>query len=265
MAPKVKVTKEDILKTALDLLREQGEGAINVRRIAERIGCSTQPICFNFATMEELREALRGEAYKAYLGFIEREVASGKYPAYKAYGMAYMRFALEEKELFRFLYMCERSGEESMDASRAISETRAKPVQGTEACQTQSAEACQTQSVEACQVEAVNGESEETSKAKYPCEANDDTLNGVVMSTDAEKKYVEAPDFSASVEMIMEANGISRERAERMHFEMWSFVHGIGTMLATSFLNLDWETISQMTSDVYHGLQAVHTTQECKG
>jgi malate dehydrogenase (oxaloacetate-decarboxylating) len=74
----------------------------------------------------------------------------------------------------------------------------------------------------------------------------------------------ETPDFSESVEMIMDANGVTRECAQKMHFEMWSFVHGIGTMLATSFLALDWESISKMTSDVYRGLQIVHSAQEHK-
>ncbi len=188
MPPKVKVTKNEILKTALELLRQEGEGVINARNISQKVGCSTQPIYVQFATMEELKEALREVAYEAYLCSIEKEVASGKYPAYKAYGMAYMRFAMEEKELFKFLFMCDREGME-MNVT---------------------------------------------------------------------------PDFTASVEMIMEANGISRERAEKMHFEMWSFVHGIGTMLATSFLPLDWDSISQMTTDVYHGLQSVHSSQENK-
>ena len=188
MTRRASITEGDILNATLEILRERGEEAINARRIAEKLGCSTQPICFNFATMEELKEALREVAYKTYHGFIEREVASGKYPAYKAYGMAYMRFASEEKELFKFLFMCDRKG---------------------------------------------------------------------VMAN-------ETPDFSESVEMIMEANGVTRECAQKMHFEMWSFVHGIGTMLATSFLALDWESISKMTSDVYHGLQVVHSTEEHK-
>jgi hypothetical protein len=58
--------------------------------------------------------------------------------------------------------------------------------------------------------------------------------------------------------MIMQANGISREQAELWHMEMWSCVHGIGTMLATSFLDLDDDLISRMISDIYQGLHAKH-------
>ena len=36
---------------------------------------------------------------------------SGEYPPYKASGMAYIRFAGEERELFRLLFMRNRTGE----------------------------------------------------------------------------------------------------------------------------------------------------------
>ena len=65
-----------------------------------------------------------------------------------------------------------------------------------------------------------------------------------------------SPDFEESVKIIMEANGISYEKAMLLHLEMWSCVHGIGTMLATSFLPLEEETISQMISDVYLGVRS---------
>ena len=63
-------------------------------------------------------------------------------------------------------------------------------------------------------------------------------------------------DFEASVEMIMVANGISREYAELLHLEMWVCVHGIATMFATSFLELDEELISRILTDIYQGTRA---------
>ena len=38
-------------------------------------------------------------------------MGSGEFPPYKASGMAYIRFAKEEKELFRLLFMRDRTGE----------------------------------------------------------------------------------------------------------------------------------------------------------
>ena len=58
--------------------------------------------------------------------------------------------------------------------------------------------------------------------------------------------------------MIMEANEVNRETASLMHLEMWTFVHGIASMLATSFLNLEWELVSNMLTDAYLGIRKHH-------
>ncbi len=185
MPPRVKITKEDIIKSAIELIRREGGEALNARSLATLIGCSTQPIFSNFATMEELFASVIKAAYRIYLGFIEAEVARNEYPVYKAYGMAYIRFAREERELFKLLFMCDRSG-------------------------------------------------------------------GSLTPTE---------DFTASVEMIMKANGVGRESAELIHLEVWSATHGIAVMLATSFLELDDGLISRMLSDVYHGVRQRHPSE----
>ena len=69
-------------------------------------------------------------------------------------------------------------------------------------------------------------------------------------------------DFEQSVQMIMKANGVTDETAKRMHMELWSCVHGIAVMIATSFLPLDWEYVSDMLTDVYQGLRARHVSEE---
>jgi len=112
MPPKVKITKQEILKTALDLVRTNGADSINARAVANALNCSTQPIFSNFEDMDELKSAVIADAYDLYLAFINNEVSSGKYPEYKAFGMAYIRFAMEEKELFKLLFMRDRTGED---------------------------------------------------------------------------------------------------------------------------------------------------------
>ncbi len=117
MPPKVKVTKEDIINKAVEIVRSEGAQAINARGIANALDCSTQPIFSNFATMDELREALLIKAYELYREYIDREVESRVYPPYKASGMAYIRFAKEETELFKLLYMRDRSCESISEKS----------------------------------------------------------------------------------------------------------------------------------------------------
>lgn len=111
MPPKVRITKADIVSTAVDIVRRNGEQALNARNIAAALQCSTQPVFSNFATMGELRLAVIAAADALSQEYMKREVESGEYPPYKANGMAYIRFAKEERELFKLLYMRDRSAE----------------------------------------------------------------------------------------------------------------------------------------------------------
>ncbi len=112
MPPKVKITKSDIINAAVNIVRQQGDQALNARNIAAALDCSTQPVFSNFTTMEELRLSVIDAADALCREYMRREVESCQYPPYKANGMAYIRFAKEEKELFKLLYMRDRSAEE---------------------------------------------------------------------------------------------------------------------------------------------------------
>ena len=112
MPPKVKITKEDIINAAVDIVRSAGAQAINARTIAAVLNCSTQPVFSNFAAMEELRLAVVEKADAICGDYIRREIESGEFPDYKASGMAYIRFASEERELFKLLYMRDRTNEQ---------------------------------------------------------------------------------------------------------------------------------------------------------
>lgn len=178
MPPRVKITKEDIINVSIDILRNQGQEALNARNIALSLNSSTQPIFFNFSSMEELKKAVMVSAFNIYLDFLNKETKKDKYPQYKAFGIGYIRFAKEERELFKLLFMRDRSGEE----------------------------------------------------------------------------FVSTFDREASIELIMKNNGFSREKAELMQLEMWVFVHGVASMIATSYLDLEWDLISRMLTDAYKGI-----------
>jgi AcrR family transcriptional regulator len=111
MPPSVKVSKEAIVRAATDLVRREGADALCARNVAAALSCSTQPIFSNFRTMEELRFSVVEEANRLAAKRIQEETESGEFPAYKAGGMGYIRFAKEEPELFRLLYMRDRSAE----------------------------------------------------------------------------------------------------------------------------------------------------------
>ncbi|MCM1544514.1 MAG: WHG domain-containing protein [Ruminococcus sp.] len=178
MPPKAKVTKQDIIETAMNIIREGGEQELNARAVAARLGCSTQPVFSNYDTMDQLKSDVIKSAYELYHEYMQREIAGGKYPEYKASGIAYIRFAGEEKELFKLLFMRSRSREN----------------QGA-----------------------------------------DETWN-MMMG------------------VVQGATGLDLQSAELFHLEMWVTVHGIATMLATSYLNWDFELVSQVLTDSFEGI-----------
>ena len=186
MPPKVKTTKDAIVSTAVEIVRQQGAEALNARAIAAELGCSTQPIFSNFATMDALRLAVAQQADVLYQEYVCRETDSGEYPPYKAGGMAYIRFAKEEKELFKLLYMCDRSGEE------------------------------------------------------IPAEAH---------------------SFTQMTDILRRTTDLNGDTAKLFHLEMWAYVHGIATMFATGFLDLDWDLVSKMLTDAYLGLRKQYGTE----
>lgn len=175
---KKQITKEIILDNALQLVREKGFDSLNVRNLAKMCNCSTQPVYLSFSGMEELKDELLKEINAIFDRRIEREIAEGKYPEYKATGMGYIFFAREEKELFKLLLMRSRSDE-----------------------------------------------------------------------SDWEKT-----SFDISTSIIMKNYGLNKDAASKLHAEMWIFVHGIATMLATGYLDWDNQTISEMITDIFNGL-----------
>ena len=120
MARKVMFTKQEILNAALDITRESGFLAVTARAIGNRLGTSYRPICSFFENMSEVQNAVIKEANEIYQNYLKEDMSSGKYPPYKASGMAYIRFAREEKELFKLLFMCDRSNETPEDDRESL-------------------------------------------------------------------------------------------------------------------------------------------------
>lgn len=113
MPPKVKFTREEIIRAALDIVRETGPEGLTARSLAARLGCSVKPIFGLFRSMEEVQQEVLAAGYRLYGQSIAQAMEAGKYPPYKASGMAYIAFAQQEKPLFRLLFMRDRSHEDA--------------------------------------------------------------------------------------------------------------------------------------------------------
>ena len=114
MASKTKITREQLVAAGLDIVRAGGPEALNARAVAAALGCSTQPVFSNYASMQALEQDVLAAAQAAAQRYMDPAAGAGL-PPYKAVGMGYIRFAREEPALFRWLYMRDRSGEEPAD------------------------------------------------------------------------------------------------------------------------------------------------------
>lgn len=104
-----KVFKKDILDAAVQVLRKKGENGLNVRNIARELGISTQPLYVEFENFEVLKKELLSYAREKYKDLSNMYSSNAADKVYKAYGMAFLTFAKNEKELFKYLYLRERT------------------------------------------------------------------------------------------------------------------------------------------------------------
>lgn len=179
MPPKFKFKKDEITEKAVEVIRKKGISGLTARSLAEELGCSAKPIFGLFKNMQEVKDSALLSADKICGEFMDIEMKSDKYPPYKAFGMAYIRFSSEEKELFKYLYMRDRTGENI-------------------------------------------GRDEKTEE---------------------------------SIEILQKNLGFDRDTAYRFHLEMWIYVHGIASMIATGYLKWDMDFVSQALTDCFEGLK----------
>ena len=105
-SPRIK--KEDMLQAALELVARDGYAALNIKAVARELGCSTAPISWQFGGMDGLREELIpfAEQYVEYKYYSRNE---NEVVAFEQRGRGTIDLALENPNLFRFLYTGERS------------------------------------------------------------------------------------------------------------------------------------------------------------
>ena len=193
MPPKFKFTRDEITNAALNVTRKNGISGLTARALAAELGCSVKPIFGLFKNMEEVGQEVFIASDLLYQNYLREDMAKGKYPPYKASGMAYIRFAKEERELFKLLFMRDRSREKIEENKEEI-----RPL----------------------------------------------------------------------MQLIQQNLGISEDEAYLFHLEMWLYVHGIATMIATSYLdwtmNLSAECLPMLIWDLNTAIRREKTMQAIK-
>ncbi len=113
MPPKCKFTREEIIKTALDLTREEGINAVTARALGAKLASSSKPIFSVFENMEEVQAEVQKAAKALYAEYIQ--VGLQQEPAFKGVGMQYILFAIKEPKLFQLLFMSEQPQKPSVE------------------------------------------------------------------------------------------------------------------------------------------------------
>ena len=101
-----------IVDAALEVIREGGFRNVNARTVAAQLRCSTQPVMYHFGTIESLKRAAYARADRLHTEYLMNS-PPGQDPVL-GIGLNYIRFAVEEPQLFRFLFQSGYAAESNL-------------------------------------------------------------------------------------------------------------------------------------------------------
>lgn len=102
MSARRKIQKEDIIQESVSIVAKEGINALNARKIAKKLGCSTQPLFYIYENMDDLKKDVMNEIVKIFdIEVLKSETGQLEY---KDIGINYIRFAKEEPELFKIMF-----------------------------------------------------------------------------------------------------------------------------------------------------------------
>ena len=107
MPPKVKFQKKDIVSAALNVAKRKGIDAVTAREVAKELNVSVGPIFTWFDSMD----ALKTDVYEQAKGIYRDYIVKGLEEQIPFLGVwhQYMRFAREEPELYKLLFLTKPS------------------------------------------------------------------------------------------------------------------------------------------------------------
>ena len=102
MGRKIQITRAQILQAGLELIEREGAAAVQIKRLAASLGCSTQPILWQFGSMEAYRQALFQYAVEAVRQRIKPKGADAVLDFWRI-GATYVDLAVDTPQLLRYL------------------------------------------------------------------------------------------------------------------------------------------------------------------
>ena len=110
MAPKNKFTKKEMIEAAMQVVRDKGIDGLTAKTMADELGTSTQPVFTAFGSMDTVKQEVYAATVRVYDSYADAGLKE-KIPFFGV-GMQYIRFAREEPELYRFLFLTRTQGQE---------------------------------------------------------------------------------------------------------------------------------------------------------
>lgn len=105
MSATKRITKNMIVDAALEIFRAEGFEAVTSRRIALRLGCSTQPIYFEYKNMDELKDDIVKKIIEQLDLLFSSVVGNSDEFVYRSYGLAFLKFVQTDPFVFRQIYI----------------------------------------------------------------------------------------------------------------------------------------------------------------
>lgn len=103
MPPKARISKEMVIEAGLGIVRREGLENLSARSVAAALGCSTQPVMYHYTAVSELKADVYDAADELHTRYITEPYEGAGNPMLSL-GLRYIRFAQEERHLFRFLF-----------------------------------------------------------------------------------------------------------------------------------------------------------------
>lgn len=102
MARPSSVTREAVLRAAVEIVRREGEERLSARNVGRHLGCSVRPLFTLYENMEEFRRDVRRTAVGIFWDYVRD--CLDYVPALKEYGLRLVRFARTDNNLFRMIF-----------------------------------------------------------------------------------------------------------------------------------------------------------------
>ncbi|MCX4378987.1 MAG: TetR/AcrR family transcriptional regulator [Lachnospiraceae bacterium] len=111
--PKQRITKEMVVNAAFEIARSDGMEQVMVKNIAEKIGCSVQPIYSYCKNMEGLRQDVTLKVCSFIGEYVKTHI--DKDDIFETTGRAYIQLAKEEPHLFKIFILHKRNSIASLE------------------------------------------------------------------------------------------------------------------------------------------------------